>query len=124
MRHTHVIYPGSFAEISTFFFQSLTCSLIETFKLGDVVAVYETKEVGEYERQLTATLFFCQITELTDIPCECFLNRTVAGGNQLTMTLWSARLLSNTTLSPSMMPQRKMIINAPQCALITACIDQ
>ena len=86
--------------------------------LGDVFALYETKAVGEYERQLTSTLFFCKMTELTTGLCECFVNHTMTRGDQVRRTVWSAHVLLTTTPSPG-----RIIINAPQCALVTACID-
>lgn len=54
------------------------------------VVADEVKEVGEFERQLTATLYLCQITELTSGWYVCAINRSRDGN---ITEVWSANVL-------------------------------
>lgn len=58
------------------------------------VVADKAKKVGEYERQLTSTLFLCQITELTTGRYECAVNWN--RGDNITK-VWSAYVLPSST---------------------------
>ena len=91
-----------------FFVQSMICSSMENL---DVVVVYEANKVGEYERQLTSTLFHCGITMPRAGLYNCSVVRTMSRGGQVMIPIWSIDVPSNTpNTSPSMMPPGKITI--------------
>ena len=89
----------------SFLQQNLTCSLVSSN--GVFVVSQETVELGEFERQLTSTLFLCRVTEHTSGLYECVVNRSRERTEKV--KLWSAEVYLAT--SPSPKPQTNGNIN-------------
>ena len=78
------------------FFQDLNCSSV--LGLGDSVAISETRELGQFTRRFTTTLFLCPVTELTAGVYECIVNRS--RGDENNVMVWSAEVFPITPTTP------------------------